>query len=355
MKKELLIKYLNNQCTDAEINEFIDWANADALNEEGKALGSETWDILHAPDDWDIEENFTLIFEKIQNRINQDNPNLDHPKKSVTPTRTISWITKAAAVLLVPVLAILLYTLSERKIQSNRYAGFVSDSLEVMAPVGAKTIVHLSDGSVVQLNYGSKIKYPHFFSDQKREVTLTGEGYFEVAHNREKPFIVKAGNLNVKAVGTSFNVLAYPNQENIETTLISGKIILEEVKQNGEINNIGTMTPGLHVDYNIQTGAISSSAVSTEKYVSWIEGKLIFEDTPIHEVAEKLSRIFNVDFEVSEEVKDYNYTVTFTDDPLNQILDLMMIATPITYKKLPRVKMPDGTFSKQKIILEKRK
>ena len=165
---------------------------------------------------------------------------------------------------------------------------------------------------------------------------------------------MKAGPLNVKAVGTTFNVLAYADNDVIETTLVSGKVILEQVKKDGEIINIGTMKPGLHVNYDLQSGSITSIEGSVEKYISWTEGKLIFEDTPISSVAEKLGRIFNVDFEVKDDARDYVYTVTFSDEQLYQILDLMTIVSPITYKILPRQKLPDGAFSKQKIIIRKR-
>jgi ferric-dicitrate binding protein FerR (iron transport regulator) len=252
------------------------------------------------------------------------------------------------------VLTFLFYTLSEKKIESNKYASYALDSIEVIAPLGSKTVVQLSDGSEVQLNYGSKIKYPHFFSNDIREITLIGEGFFKVAHNPEKPFIVKAGNLNIKAVGTTFNVLAYPDDDAIETTLVSGMVILEKVKKDGKNETMGIMKPGLHVNYNLRNGSISGTEGNIEKYISWTDGKLIFEDTPILQVTERLSRMFNVDFEVKDEIKDYNYTVTFKDDPLYQILDLMAIATPIVYKTVPRQKLTDGSYSKQKIILEKR-
>ena len=166
---------------------------------------------------------------------------------------------------------------------------------------------------------------------------------------------MKAGNLHIKAVGTTFNVLAYPDDDVIETTLVNGKVILEQINLNEKTKTIGTMIPGQHVKYKSQTGDILSANGKVDKYISWINGKLIFEDTPILQVAERLSRMFNVDFEIKDELKDYNYTVTLEDESLTQILDLMTIATPVIYKTLPRKKMPDGTFSKQKIILEKRR
>jgi ferric-dicitrate binding protein FerR (iron transport regulator) len=115
------------------------------------------------------------------------------------------------------------------------------------------------------------------------------------------------------------------------------------------------MTPGQHVDYSLRTGDIASTKGKVEKYISWTDGKLIFEDTPILQVTERLSRMFNVTFEVNDEIKEYVYTVTLADESLSQILDLITIATPVVYKALPRKKLSDGTFSKQKIIIEKRK
>lgn len=353
MKKELLIKYLKNQCTESELNEVLRWVNTDSLNEEGKKWILEDWNSYQETDSLEDNEKFTAIFDKIQKKIDHGNQ-----KKSATASKTItlsvftSWITKAAAILLIPVLSFLIYTLSEKKIESDKYAK-LTDSLEVIAPMGSRTVVQLSDGSVVHLNYGSKIKYPQFFSGNTRDVALTGEGFFEVAHNHEKPFIVKAGNLKIKAVGTTFNVLAYPDDDVIETTLVNGKVILAKV-ETGASKTIGAMTPGQHVNYNLETGAMTSSEGTIEKYISWKDGKLIFEDTPILQVAERLSRMFNVDFEIRNDIKDYIYTVTLMDESLTQILDLITIATPVDYKMLPRKKLPDGTFSKQKIILEKR-
>lgn len=356
MKKELLIKYLNNKCTDTELSEVLGWINADALNSEGKKWIFEDWNSWQETDNLEEDEKFTAIFDKIQDKIgNNTQGNKIIENKTLTLPYIIRWITRAAAIFLIPVLTFLFYTLSERKIESDRFAKLTVDSLEVIAPMGSRTVVQLSDGSVVHLNYGSKIKYPQFFSGNTRKVVLTGEGFFKVTHNPEKPFIVKAGNLNIKAVGTTFNVLAYPDDDVIETTLVNGKVILEQTNSTEKNKTIGTMTPGQHVEYNTQSRDISSTEGKVEKYISWTDGKLIFEDTPILRVAERLSRMFNVDFEIKGELKDYIYTVTLEDESLPQILDLMTIATPVLYKTLPRKKLPDGTFSRQKITLEKRK
>ena len=239
--------------------------------------------------------------------------------------------------------------------ESEKYASQVVDSLEIVAPVGSRTVVHLSDGSEIHLNFGSKLKYPQKFVGDTREVILSGEGYFNVAHNPEKPFIVKTANLNIKALGTKFNVFAYPGDEVIATTLVEGKVVIEKATSDGKEKLIGAMVPGQHVSYNINSGKIHSENGKVEKYIAWKDGMLVFDNEPIDQVAQRLSRMFNVEIQVDDKLDKYKYTVTFVDEPLFQILDLLTVATPINYRALPRKKNPDGTFSKQKIIIERKK
>ena len=350
MTQELLIKYLNDNCTDEELKEVLQWIKKDSLDSQSKSWGYEEWTKFKM--DENSIENYDLssLLDKIHHEINIKKQSIKNPNTTIS-----TWLIRAAAILLIPVLTLLFFTISEKKSESIKYtANLLVDSLEIIAPAGSRTVVQLSDGSEVHLNFGSKLKYPQNFTGNTREVILLGEGYFDVAHNPEKPFIVKTGELNIKALGTKFNVLAYPGEGTISTTLVEGKVIVEQKEVNGNIKTIGAMEPGQHVNYNIKNKSVSSSKVSVERYIAWKDGKLVFENESIVEVTARLSRMFNVDFEIADNVKDYSYTVTFIDEPLFQILDLMTIATPVRYKALPRKKLPDGTFSKQKIIIEKR-
>ena len=354
MTKDTIIKFLNNRCTDAELEEVIRWAEKRAFEKESLDWGYNEWKSFQVDDRKGDDERFSNLFDKIQSRIDsKSKENGNTNKQKLKLPLLMTWLTRAAAILLIPVLAFLFYTLAQKDIDINEYSSLATDSLEIVAPIGSRTIVQLSDGTEVHLNYGSRIKYPQKFSGDTREVILSGEGYFDVTHNPAKPFIVKTPHLNVKALGTSFNVMAYPDNNEIQTTLVKGKVVLEQNDGDGKIKTIGSMVPGQHVSYNLKTGAIHSAKGNIEKYFAWKDGKLIFEDAPINQVAEKLSRMFNVDIEVSDDIKDYIYTVTFVDEPLFQILDLMTIATPVSYTALPRKKLPNGTFSKQKIIIKK--
>jgi transmembrane sensor len=351
MTQELLIKFLNDQCTDEELQEVIQWVKKDALTNGGRNWGLQDWNTFQGSEDFLEKEQFGSMLNKIHQKIiqTQNQQPVNRPAVSI-----ISWITKAAAILLLPVLGILFYLLIDQKAEFSQSAGLLSDSLQVVTPVGSRTVMQLPDGTQVYLNNGSQLKYPQKFTGKSRGVVLTGEGYFEVAHNPDKPFCVHAGKLTIKAVGTKFNVMAYPEEKMIATTLVEGKVIVEQKTDGKEGKPICDMIPGQHMSYNITTSNITSTRGDIEEYIAWKEGKFIFKNESIVHVAERLSRMYNVDIEIADDIRDYTYTVTFIDEPLFQILDLMQIATPVKYKAVPRKKLPDGTFSKQKILINKR-
>jgi ferric-dicitrate binding protein FerR (iron transport regulator) len=350
MTKELLKKYLNNHCTSQEVEEIIQWMKQQNFYTESRELGKIDWQ-LKEEDSIVSDEKLDSLLDKIHHKLNIEEPRTTQIKNN----RLISWISKAAAIILIPVLAFLFYTISENNRLTNQITTVSVDSLEVIAPVGSRTVVELSDGSVVHLNYGSRIKYPQNFWGETRGVTLTGEAYFEVAHNPDKPFVVNADRINVRALGTIFNVNAYPENNDIVTTLVEGKVLVDEIKNNGNIETIKELIPGQHVIYEKNTGVVKSSLDRVGKYIAWKDGKLVFENEPIDRVAQRLSRMFNVEIQVDKKVEKYKYTVTFVDEPLFQILDLLSVATPISYHALPRIKNPDGTFSKQRILIRRKK
>jgi transmembrane sensor len=352
MTKELYIKFLNNKCTTEEFNEIVQWIHSEASGEESKHWGYENWKSFREDDIAGDDKKFRELFDKIQNRIDKETKKERQPqsRKSVL----MNWMSQAAAILFIPLLVFFLYTVSQKKFVPHEFTQLTVDTIEVISPVCSRTVIQLSDGTTVHLNYGSTLKYPQTFTEDTREVTLEGEGYFDVAQNSEMPFVVKAGRINVITSGTAFNVSAYGDDDVIQITLVEGKVALEKKLQEGQHKDLGSMEPGQHVKYNVKNGTIKCTKGKVEKYIAWKEGKMIFDETPITEVARQLKRKYNVDIEVQNDIKDYTYTVTFLDEPIMQILELMTIATPVSYKVLPRNKLPDGTFSKQKITIKRK-
>jgi transmembrane sensor len=355
MTKELLDKYLNNRCNDSDIKEVLRWINMHSYEDESRNWGWLDWILYQEEVEASDQEKYDAMLDKIHHKINiQDcRPGMSPAETPSSFSITIRFLTRAAAILLIPVLGILFFTLSRGGPDTAVFNMPYYDTLEIVAPIGSRAIAHLSDGSEVFLNSGSKIKYPHSFTGENREVNLTGEGYFNVAQNAEKPFVVKTGKMNIKALGTSFNVLAYPDDRVVQTTLVEGIVELEEFLDDGTKRTIGAIEPGQHVQYHTITRELTSCNGDIAKYIAWKDGKLIFNNDPISEVAVRLSRMYDVDIEVSEDIREYTYTVTFEDETLFHILDLMAIATPIAYKIVPRARLDNGSFEKQKIILKK--
>ncbi len=355
MNEDLLIKYLNNQCNEKELETVIHWVENEAGRTSGRILIEKDWNNLEENKNTEFsDDKFVLLLNKIHHQININ----DKVRVAEAPLRksnvTLSWLTRAAAIFLLPVLAFMFYVFSNPLILTSQIKDGVVDSLEVSAPIGSRTLMQLSDGTTVHLNGGSKIRYPRFFSGKTRELTLVGEGFFEVNHDPKHPFIVWAKNMQIKALGTKFNVLAYPESDLISTTLVDGKVELAE-NINGKTTMVESLIPGQHADFDTKTRKISIAEGDVKKFISWKDGLLIFDNASIKEVSERLSRIFNVDIKYSEDIKDYTYTVKFVDESLVQILELLTYATPVNFKLCPREKLPDGTYLKQKILLEKEK
>ena len=162
----------------------------------------------------------------------------------------------------------------------------------LMIPRGSEYSIVLTDGTKVFLNAGSEIYYPVAFSGDQREVGLKGEAYFEVAPNPEQPFIVEAGGIQTRVLGTSFNIQAYRNEKSVYTTLLTGSIRVA-VADGGDAV---VLTPGREAIWEKGSGAIQVEAVNAEDAIAWRYGNFIFEEEDIEVVMRMLSRWYEVEF-----------------------------------------------------------
>ena len=198
---------------------------------------------------------------------------------------------------------------------------------------GMRTQFDLPDGTKVHLNSGSQITYSPNFNKKEREVSISGEAYFEVEHRPSHPFVVHMidDRMRVKVLGTTFNVRSYPGEQEIETTLVKGKVLLEMNDQNGK-----TKTKELHPSekaiFNTLTGFYDIEKVETLQETGWIDGKLVFKNTPLPEVLKKIARFYNVKFNVKDSIiNSYQFTGTFVNRQIPQILDYLKISSNIDY------------------------
>ena len=344
MTKELFIKYLQGKCCETEFQQFLDWIKEEAILNSDRGVIQEIWDEFEPEAGPDERIKYNRILDKIHHNLNL-NPNQFILHNKSLSSRVLSFMTNVAAILLLPVLSWQIYNFLSDKEKTPQK----TNDVVVQASAGSMVNFELSDGTKVWLNHGSKLRYPNPFSEKYRKVFLTGEAYFVVAHNNEVPFVIETNKLEVKAVGTSFNVSAYPEDEEVEVALVEGKVILSE-RDTKQL--IKAMNPSESINYNCRNNNYSVELGSTNKYTAWKEGRLVFRNDSLAEIAKKLARWFNVDIEITDRrSRQFTYTATFTNETLAQVLDLMTIPTPVSYKLSKILKLSDGSYTKQKVII----
>ena len=161
-------------------------------------------------------------------------------------------------------------------------------------PNGKKFQIELSDGTLVHLNSGSSLRYPvNFLSDGPRQVFLSGEAYFDVAKSESNPFIVNIDELDVKVLGTQFNVSAYGEDEFIDVVLVEGAVGLRKKDQLQA--DVVRLSPGQKGSYKQVSEGIIVNEVDTSLYISWMQGHLVFRDLTFNNILKKLERHYNIE------------------------------------------------------------
>lgn len=228
---------------------------------------------------------------------------------------------------------------------------------EVAVPLGSKSKIKLHDGSVVNLNSGSKLTYPAIFNEKNRQVSLEGEAYFEVKADSSRPFYVNTSDITIKVIGTSFNVKSYPESNTIETTLVSGSLeisdkaflgrnlmnsnkslILSPNQKAVYVKDIDRLTLDDRKELKLETGRIKipklsmQNKIDTQSLTAWKDNKLIFNNEKFEDLAVKLERWYDVKITIkSLEFRKERFTGTFEDETTEQVLNALMIAEPFEY------------------------
>jgi ferric-dicitrate binding protein FerR (iron transport regulator) len=221
---------------------------------------------------------------------------------------------------------------------------------EVVTKRGSKSSIKLPDGTIVRLNTDSRLTYLNFTAGKNREVTLIGEAYFDVAHDSSRPFIIHTGKINIKVLGTSFNVRNYPQDKELETSLIKGKI---EVSLESRPEDIITLKPtekliiakeqdelatATKVKSSIDNKVVLTSITylrhdSLVAETSWLNDKMVFVNQPLDKIAIELERKYAITVSFKDEkVKKYRYTGVFENVSLEKVFQLIKYSKNINYK-----------------------
>lgn len=260
---------------------------------------------------------------------------------------------RVAAVIFLPLLITTILCVHENLNLSKKEVSYT----EINVTYGSKLRTELPDGTVVWLNSGSTLKYPQSFSKRNRQAILSGEAYFDVTPDRLHPFFVKTGKLDLKVLGTQFNVIAYPDENYVSTTLEKGRISIERPSAGKKISRLCFLEPGEHAVFQKKSGAIRRFMTDTDKYTSWKEGKLIFRNDSLALVIKRIERWYNTDIEIAddENLPQTPYTMTIEDETITQVLEYLSIASPISWEMIPAHKLENGKISKTRYIIRNKK
>ena len=205
---------------------------------------------------------------------------------------------------------------------------------EIKIPYGKTFVITLSDGTVVNMNAGSSLKYPvQFIKGHNREVVLAGEAFFEVTKDKKHPFIVKTRGVDVKVLGTKFNVSSYKEDAEINTVLVEGSVSLSSATVPNEKE---MLVPGEKGTWSNQKSGIAVEKVDTRIYTEWMTGELVFRKATFSDIIIKLERTYNVTIENNrKELLDKKFNASFNKniESIETVLATMSKIQSFTFKK----------------------
>jgi transmembrane sensor len=354
-KKELIepiiYKFLNGSATVEESGELTEWLNQDRENRRHyfaiKRIWIENRDI---PDEEKLkEDSLNRLKLRTTLQILKENRSADLPRLNIRK------MSIAATIL------ILLGVSSFLAIKLKSLSDFDQTLNEISAPLGARTNIVLPDGTSVWLNAGSNLSYRSDFGRMNRDVSLTGEAYFDVNPDKGSVFTVITSDMNIRALGTQFNVKSYPEEDVTETTLVSGRIevsVTDEVIRTQPV----ILSSNQRITYSRDTRNILVreeeknpeeeeiivaaeselvakpslmvlDVIDTEEYTSWKDGRLTFRGESLATLAPKLERFYNLKISFDDEsLKDLKYTGVLETVTIEEVMRAISSASGINFK-----------------------
>lgn len=312
----LLRCFLNGDATLEEKQILSDWLKSDSAQEDLDGFVRSRWENVANSS---IPEGLRKrMFQEVQNRI-VTKPGDKRRSKVFTMRNLMSYVAVILLVLATGVGSHLYTNLLLQEVSPKEYL--------IRAAKAQKASLVLPDGTKVWLNSDSEIKYTNLYGEKERRISLDGEAYFEVAKDSVRRFIVQADELAVEALGTSFNVKAYQEDNLAVVTLFQGKVKASAGKEEAYL------LPDQSVTYNKDKRFLSTETLSdASRACLWRNNELSFSDEPLSEIAVLLNRMYNVQVQFkTESVKRLRFTGVITNNSLENIIELISLTSPIIY------------------------
>lgn len=311
--------YLKNTLSEQQLEKFLQAVNTDQYDD---LIKDEIYSSLqeNQPSDFLDQQQGDIILNRILS-TGESAKIIAIQSKKTNPRKTMQWVFAAASIaVLAAIGSVLVFksnTLSVPAVQVEQKENTES----TLIAFSGKQLVHLPDGSTVLLNDNSSLKYNQdSFEGKTREVTLTGEAYFDIKRNEKKAFIVHTGKVQTKVLGTAFNINAYSNSNKIEVTVTRGKV------QVGDQDKIyGIITPNQQIKVNTNNLNYQQNNVNAAIAVEWKSKYLILDNVDMEEAISLISQKYKVSITLSNEnIKKCQITASFlNEEDLDHILKVV--------------------------------
>ena len=351
-KKTFIHSYLSNQAFEKDVKELQLWIDQSDDNKKQFIEYSRSWMLTSlASQKGKFNKEKYDEWKKLSDKLNA--------KVEKLPRITMSPLQKAIRIAAVFLLLLSLGATFAWRITSQKLHSLTNmeSFQQINAPKGGRSEVILPDGSKVKLNAGSSISYSSNFGYAERNIVLEGEGYFEVETNPEIPFVVEASGLKIKAFGTIFNVKAYPDEQEITTTLVEGIVKIEgekiyltmipsqkvtyikgqyrhELPDEDETRSKEELSvTDKKVEFIEPPKILLANNISTHQVTAWKDGVYIFNSEKLSDLKVIIERKYDVSIEIeSQELLNHRFTGTFHQETLEQILGIINLSAPIKYE-----------------------
>lgn len=310
ISEELIIRFINNTCTDEELVAIKNWLDE---SDENVIKLFETEQMATLAECMRKDDSArTRIAEGIKQRI--DNEEIRTRRR--VKFAVIKWVSSIAAML--AIVFVVCFHYFHKSDVKMIYVAATTESLSVTLP----------DSTVVYLNKNSQLAYPESFADNSRNVTLSGEGYFKVSRDINKPFKVSGDYLTVEVLGTTFNFISRQDSIN-SVSLVDGSVEVTTTRQNEGI----VLAPGQKAIYSVSSGQLTVQATNAAVDCAWHNKIIPFENASLSDIVAVLNQLYNVDLEIdgnAELDKTYSGVTVFYDD-IDSTLTQLSHALPIKF------------------------
>ena len=317
---QLISKYLNNTLTKEETQNLESWLRKDVKNR----IEFENIVAHLSHQDGELATIKEQVFSRVINQKDQ--------KAKLNFNQKLRYITRVAAVFVVVFGAAMYLLLNDGLIDQPQQVSQPQqiNQIEKEAAFGQQLSFKLPDGTLVKLNAGSKLVFPKQFSQERREVSLVGEAFFEVERDETRPFLIKTKKINVSVLGTSFNVRSYNNEENVLVGVKTGIVKVSNEDGSEEVLlKQNDMADYSHTSNKITKGVISESSL----VFGWIDREFVLKDQKIDQIMVEVSRWFDVQFDIRCVLdKQRNFTIRYKDPTLKSVMESLSYAYEFDYQ-----------------------